>query len=247
MLNIEVAQDSFWQFARFWKNGEDAKLEMSCKNGLLELNISAKIGHPDHLHFPPPPHVPAPIIRSKSPSQLRRQVRRQQERAEEAPNVDKTQSNEIQENEAEEELNVAEINISTIAAVNPVETKTNISPTEKFKCEHCDFENENCNLVSVHVMNLHPETFHPTETSLLKPPLKKQDFGGYAHPPYETSFTHCLLRGAGCSSKATKYISNAKLVIANQVRQHKHIYTCNTCTKYISPVPGSKFLPVGSQ
>ena len=135
--------------------------------------------------------------------------------------------------------------MSTSSATNPAEIKTNILPTEKYKCEHCDFEDENINIVSVHVMNAHPETFYPTETSLLKPPLKKQDFGGYAHPPYEPTFTHCLLRGAGCSSTATMYITNAKIVIANQIKQHKHIYTCNTCTKYISQVPGSKCLPVG--
>ena len=91
MLNIEVAQDSFWQFARFWKTGVAAKFEMSCENGFLEMNMSAVIGHPDNMHFPPPPIFPSVpptphFIKRKSPSKLRRQVCRQQKRADEVLN-----------------------------------------------------------------------------------------------------------------------------------------------------------------
>ena len=70
MLNIDVASHSFWQFARLWKNGETSKFEISCENGTLEMNISAKLGHLDHLHFPSPPlpYPPTPSCIRKTPS-----------------------------------------------------------------------------------------------------------------------------------------------------------------------------------
>ena len=70
MLNIEVAVNSFWQFARIWKDGETVKFEISCENGTLEMNISAKLGHPDHLHFPSPP--PPPLPYPSTPSCIRK-------------------------------------------------------------------------------------------------------------------------------------------------------------------------------
>ena len=63
MSNLDVALASFWQLARHWKQGDNAKLELSCQAGSLELQLSAKLGHPDHLHFPnPPPH---PLLKKK--------------------------------------------------------------------------------------------------------------------------------------------------------------------------------------
>ena len=89
MLNIEVAVNSFWQFARLWKNGETSKFEISCENGTLEMNISARLGHPDQLHFPSPP--PTPLLSPpptayirKTPSQLRRMERHGKEKADKA-------------------------------------------------------------------------------------------------------------------------------------------------------------------
>ena len=86
MLNIDVVSSSFWQFARFWKNVEKAKFQMACENGVLEMNLSYRICHPDLVHFPPPPPpppppsspplFPPPFIK-KTPSQLRRKERRQ--------------------------------------------------------------------------------------------------------------------------------------------------------------------------
>ena len=61
MLNIDVAVNSFWQFARCWKNCEKAKLELSCENGYLGMNLSARLGHPDILHFHPPPPLSPPF------------------------------------------------------------------------------------------------------------------------------------------------------------------------------------------
>ena len=107
MLNIEVASNSFWQFARLWKNGETANFQMSCEHGGLEMSFSAKIGHPDILHFPPPPPPPPPPPSSftrKTPSQLRRKERRKKEKAE------KAQAEEIEnESEGEEEIPDTEV------------------------------------------------------------------------------------------------------------------------------------------
>ena len=98
-------------------------------------------------------------------------------------------------------------------AKDSIETKVYMPPIKKFKCKHYDFEDKNISFVAVHVLNVYPETFHPTETSFQKPPHKKQDYA-----PYEPSFTQCLLKGAGCSSNATNHISNAKIGITNQVK-----------------------------
>ena len=96
MSNLDVAVSSFWQLARHWKQGDKAKLELTCEVGSLHMQLSAALGHPDHPHFPypPPPPPPTPLAPSspilkkkKSPSQLRRQERRRQgtlARAEEA-------------------------------------------------------------------------------------------------------------------------------------------------------------------
>ena len=77
MLNIDVALNSFWQFARHWKNCDTSKLELSCEAGSLQMTMSSKLGHPDKLHFPPPPPSPPPdhLLKNKSPSMIRRQER----------------------------------------------------------------------------------------------------------------------------------------------------------------------------
>ena len=87
--NLDVAVSSFWQLARHWNQGDKAKLELSCENRSLHMQLSAVLGHPDQPHFPhpPPPHSPPhppppsfpPVPKKKSPSQLRRQERRQYE------------------------------------------------------------------------------------------------------------------------------------------------------------------------
>ena len=96
MMNHEVAVNSFWQLARHWNQGAKAKLELSCEDGNLHMQLSAVLGHPDQPHFPHPPphHHPPPSFppqkKRKSPSQLRRQERRKQEalaRAEEVESV----------------------------------------------------------------------------------------------------------------------------------------------------------------
>ena len=86
MINLELALGSFWQLARHWKMGDTAKLELTCEGGNLQMNFSAKLGHPDLQHFQQeksPPSSTSPFVTSpplsckrKTPSQLRRQERR---------------------------------------------------------------------------------------------------------------------------------------------------------------------------
>jgi hypothetical protein len=84
MINLEVALASFWQFARHWRQGESSKLELSCKDGNIQLHLSAKLGDPDSIHFPDSGPSPSPNIKKKSPSQQRRQERRSKEAAKKA-------------------------------------------------------------------------------------------------------------------------------------------------------------------
>ena len=78
MSNLDVAVSSFWQLARHWKQGDKAKLELSCEGGSLQMQLSAVLGHPDQPHFPhppPPDHAPSPPlapVKKKSPSQQRK-------------------------------------------------------------------------------------------------------------------------------------------------------------------------------
>jgi hypothetical protein len=44
MSNLDVAVGSFWQLARHWKNGDKAKLELSCEDGSLQMQLSAVLG-----------------------------------------------------------------------------------------------------------------------------------------------------------------------------------------------------------
>ena len=77
MSNIDVALARFWQIARHWKQGEPAKLELSCEAGSLQMQLTAKLGHPDQPHFPSSTHPHN--LKKNSPSQLRRKERRRQE------------------------------------------------------------------------------------------------------------------------------------------------------------------------
>ena len=110
MLNIDVAVNAFWQFARCWKTFEEKKLNLSCQNGFLQLNFSTSLGHPDIMHFPPPPPPPPPhqaptpplhSCKTKTSSQNRCEERRRQNKTNETDTetelvetveVDKTES-----------------------------------------------------------------------------------------------------------------------------------------------------------
>ena len=95
-----------------------------------------------------------------------------------------------------------------------------------YKCDHCDYRNKSndtlnhhigtthkeilCNysdfkIISINTLNTHIKSAHkviqqtPCAHSLVMPALHKSDFT-FAHPPYEASFTKCLLRGVGCTA-----------------------------------------------
>ena len=213
MLNIDVALSTFWQFARCWKNGETSKFELSCKNGSLEIHMSAKLGHPDQLHFPPPhpppppPPTPAPHVslKRKSPSQQRRHERRQHEMTEEANHEEEFPNTfgsiEIVSTSADVATfdfkcdqcnnnfsNEEALNTHVINNHNATEIKNTSDNVRLFNCETCDFES-----VDIAEIEAHIKIHIPLHISLPKPPLKKQDFGAFAHPPFEPTFTHCLL------------------------------------------------------
>ena len=73
MSKLDPAFASVWQLARHWQQSEAAKLEMSCETGSLNIQLNAKAGHPDHLHFN---HPFVPSFKIKIPSQLPREERR---------------------------------------------------------------------------------------------------------------------------------------------------------------------------
>ena len=99
MYNLDMAVASFWQLARHWKQGDKAKLELSCEDGSLHMQLSAVLGRPDLPHFPPPsppcPHSSPPAPQKKKfPSQPLRQEHCQQEARTKADEADpKTQNN----------------------------------------------------------------------------------------------------------------------------------------------------------
>ena len=144
MTNLDVAVNSFWQLARHWNQGGKAKLELSCEDGNLHMQLSAVLGHPDQPHFPhppphhqhPPPHSFPPQKKRKSPSQLRRQERRKQEalaRAEEAESAP-----------TEEAESVPTENVLELEAENPSENTVENADKDtglNFKCDQCAYTN----------------------------------------------------------------------------------------------------------
>ena len=94
MLNLDIAVSSFWQLARHWKSGESAKLELECEGGNLNIQLSARLGHPDSVHFPTPsPASTQSSCKRKSPSKLRRQKRRREEALHEAEKANPMEEN----------------------------------------------------------------------------------------------------------------------------------------------------------
>ena len=60
MSNLDVALAGFWQIARHWKNGDKAKIDLSCEARSLHMQMLAMLGNPDQPHFPHP--APAPPL-----------------------------------------------------------------------------------------------------------------------------------------------------------------------------------------
>ena len=162
MLNIDIAVSSFWQLARHWKSGQAAKLELECEGGNLNLQLSARLGPPDNVHFPAPHSVPAQSsCKRKSPSQLRRQKRRQEEallKADKAAPVEEATSN-----HSEKEVTEGIHTTPEQALATPEESLVK-KPAEKpakeslsFKCDHCDHR-VSCNTkLRKHIITEHKE------------------------------------------------------------------------------------------
>ena len=117
---------------------------------------------------------------------------------------------------------------------------------KEIQCEYCELKILSVNSMKTHVQSAHPHKIIPQIHSLQKLPLQKKDFDH--GPSYDTKFTKCLLRGEGCVLVSNKYFSSVKVVINRQAIVHKHIYTCNSCIKFIPPEDqaGSHHLPVGN-
>ena len=167
MLNLDVAVASFWQLARHWKSGDSSKLELVCEGGNLHIQLSATLGHPDHVHFPapspapspPPPPAPSTFFKRKSPSQLRRQVRRQEEalvKADKAaPNkatsnkedIYSTSEKEVFETPEESEEDLSEVNVMLFAK----------KPANIFKCDQCGHTGSCKEAMTKHVKENHKE------------------------------------------------------------------------------------------
>ena len=146
MSNLDVAVTSFWQLARHWKQGDKAKLELSCEDGNLPMQLSAVLGHPDKPHFPhppPPDHAPSPplaIVKKKSPSQLRPQERRKFEanaKADKACSEERIISKDVEKRPS--------IVVSTVKEANTEDSAVKLSefsvkePLPNFKCSECDY------------------------------------------------------------------------------------------------------------
>ena len=174
---------TFWQLARHWKNGDKAKLELSCES--LHIQLSARLGPPELQHFPDPPPI-IPSVKKKSPSQLRRQERRRQEALSKSnmattkePEQDATEnitvfeeagkSKEKSDNSKKKssKKNVAEkVTISEEAgnskacadkpAINHSEKEAEVlSSSLVFKCDQCNFTSNSDKGLKVHTRMKH--------------------------------------------------------------------------------------------
>ena len=103
MSNLDAAVATFQQLARHWKNGNKAKLELSCEGENLDIQLSARLGPPEQQHFPDPPPI-IPSVKKKSSSQLRRQEQRRQE----ALSISNIATNKESEQDAGDNITVVE-------------------------------------------------------------------------------------------------------------------------------------------
>ena len=147
MTNLDVAVGSFWQLARHWNQGGNAKLELSCEDGNLHMQLSAVLGHPDQPHFshPRPPHhtSPPPAFpphrKRKSPSQLRRQERRKREALAKAEKAASQEESAIDLIESVPSENVEEVEAEDPTEKVVVNADKDSGPN--FKCDQCVYTN----------------------------------------------------------------------------------------------------------
>jgi hypothetical protein len=153
MSNLYVTLAGFWQLARHWKQGNKAKLELSCENRSMEMHLSAVLGHPDHLCFPPtlnpPPPPSSTPIKRKPPSYLRWQERRRKA-AEKASSFVHSISKSDKDTVESNLLNKVRKSSGNLKEVLPeqlddkqVEKLADNSTSSSlcFKCDQCDYTN----------------------------------------------------------------------------------------------------------
>ena len=78
--------------------------------------------------------------------------------------------------------------------------------------------------MNTHIQSAHKKFNQPSSAySLSMPSLHKRYFT-YAHPPYEASFTKCLLRGVDCTGAAVKSFTFMKVVVNSQRENQNRLY-----------------------
>ena len=220
MSHLDVALASFWQIARLWQQGEAAKIEMSCEAWSLNIQLNAKFGHSDLLHFL---NHSAPPCKRKSPSQLRRQERRRHAakiNVEEAKCTQNLSAEEVapsKEGEKPKASLLEHENLQYSSDISPmIHTE---KPSQLFKFDHCDFVNVESSLR--HYMSITHKPFqceycnfsnkfhhedahskkpqkHPLYTHNIFPlQIISQKNFDFAHSPYDPKFSKSLLRSEG--------------------------------------------------
>ena len=151
MLNVNLAVSSFWQLARHWKCGEKAKLQLACEGGNLPLQLSASLCHPDHVYFPTPSSPPfPPSCKRKSPSQLRRQERRQEEALSKVQKGDSLKEAKSKHSK-EEVVEIVSEDSKKISAEKPGNNSS------IFKCDQCDNTASYIANLTMHIKKEHKE------------------------------------------------------------------------------------------
>jgi uncharacterized C2H2 Zn-finger protein len=163
MSNLDVAVATFWQLARHWRKGDKAKLELACEGENLHIQLSAVLGHPDHLHFPDPPR-PSSSVKKKSPSQLRRQERRRQEALLMADRATNTA----------EDIPDKVVSSKDAVMLKANSEKTKVKPSEKeesvaipaneehFRCSQCDLVFKTDKVLEIHIVKSHKSILQQT-------------------------------------------------------------------------------------
>ena len=100
-LNLTLLWQVFWEFVKLWKAKRNCKLVLSSNEGQGEVQLVAGLGVSEDLH-----HLPQKVHvkRKKSPSQMRREEKRRQDRAERA--LESRQVSSDEHRKAEEVTNV---------------------------------------------------------------------------------------------------------------------------------------------
>ena len=201
MSNLDVALAGFWQIARHWKQGDTAKIELSCEAGSLLMQLTAKLGHPDQPHFPSTSLSPA--LKRKSPSQLRRQERRRQEAL----------NKESHRNHSEKEKVDSTLPVTEKVSLNPEPTKPDVP---SFKCNHCELDFKTDKGLKIHIGNAH-------KTPSLQTPEKERSSFSVEEPTLTLTPLNVSAR------KGEIDMVEPEEIIDCEVKKTEGIYKCDDC------------------